>query len=63
MTLQQFISDYNIPDGDTYEQVEMIIIDFNEQVTGDYDMHDLVDWIACEVDCDKSLVYEIYDNY
>jgi len=63
MTLQQFISDYNIPNGDTYEQVELIIIDFFEQVQGDYDMHNLVDWIVCELDCSKSLVYEIYDNY
>jgi hypothetical protein len=63
MTLQQFIETYTIQSGDTSDQIESIIIDFFDQVQGDYDMHDLVDWIACELDCDKSDVYETYDNY
>ena len=52
-----------IPNGDTIELIELIIGDFFEQVEGDYDMHNLVDWIACELDCNKSDVYEVYDAY
>jgi hypothetical protein len=63
MTLEQFIADYRINDGDTYEIIEEIIGDFFEQVEGDYDMHNLVDWIACELDCSKSDVYDAYDAY
>lgn len=63
MTLDQFIADYMIPNGDTIELIELIIGDFFEQVKGDYDMHNLVDWIACELDCSKSNVYDAYDAY
>ena len=63
MTLSAFIADYNIPNGDTYELIELIIGDFFEQVKGDYDMHNLVEWIACELDCNKSDVYDAYDAY
>jgi len=63
MTLEQFIADYHINDGDTIEIIELIIGDFFEQVEGDYDMHNLVDWIACELDCRKSVVYAVYDAY
>ena len=63
MTLSDFIADYTIPNGDTYELIELIIGDFFEQVDGDYDMHNLVDWIACELDCSKSDIYAVYDAY
>ena len=64
MTLQQFIADYRIPySNDTVDIIEEIIHDFFEQVKGDYDMHNLVDWIACELDCSKSDVYDAYDAY
>ena len=63
MTLSQFIANYHINDGDTIEIIELIIGDFFEQVEGDYDMHNLVEWIACELDCPKSDVYAVYDAY
>ena len=50
MTLSAFIANYMIPNGDTIELIELIIGDFFEQVEGDYDMHNLVDWIACELE-------------
>ena len=60
MTLEQFIADYPIFSAGS---IELIIGDFFEQVEGDYDMHNLVDWIACELDCSKSDVYAAYDAY
>ena len=63
MTLTQVIANYLLPNGDTFELIELIIGDFFEQVDGDYDMHNLVDWIACELDCSKSDVYAAYDAY
>ena len=63
MTLSAFIANYRINDGDTLDIIEEIIGDFFEQVEGDYDMHNLVEWIACELDCAKSDVYDAYDAY
>ena len=62
MTLDQFIADYDIPSGDTIDIIEEIIGDAFVQIEDDYDMHDLVDWIACELDCKKCYVYTAYDN-
>ena len=63
MTLSAFIANYRINDGDTLDIIEEIIGDFFEQVEGDYDMHNLVEWIACELDCNKADVYDAYDAY
>ncbi len=63
MSLSDFISNYRINDGDTLDIIEEIIGDFFEQIEGDYDMHNLVEWIACELDCNKSDVYDAYDAY
>ena len=63
MTLSQFIANYMIPNGDTIELIELIIGDFFEQVESDYDMHNLVDWIPCELDCNKTDGYDSYDAY